>query len=605
MTMKKLLFAVLTASLLFSIPLSAAHQTNKNGTAISKPIPAASSGTNLNTTTQTHKTSPKAPADHSEAHSMAHHMMILAIQLGIIIFAARLFGSLFKKYLKMPSVLGELFAGIVIGGHLLGGISLPGFPHGLFGAAPGAAFPVSTELYAVATIASIILLFLAGLETDVAMFIKFSVTGSMVGLGGVVFSFVFGDLTAVFFSELISEKPISFMHPIALFLGTISTATSVGITARILSEKRKMDSPEGVSILSGAVIDDVLGIIILAIVLGISSVQKSGGQVEWGKIGLIAAKAIGFWLAATALGMLFAKKIGRFLKNFGAGSMASLALGSALLLAGISEMAGLAMIIGAYIMGLSLSQTDLSHEIQEKLSGVYRFFVPVFFAVMGMLVDFSAFSSLDIILFAAIYTVIAIVSKMIGSSIPALGMGFNMRGAIRIGLGMVPRGEVALIVAGIGLSAGIIPNYIFGIAVMMTLITTVIAPPGLVWAFNNPARGTRKEISTKNTEEELSVDFKNEKTTELFMDKLVQTFKEEEFFVHLVDMETGVLSARKNDIFLTIRHLKQSVEIDCHNKDLQYVKFVITESILGLVEIIEEIKDASDLKAKPRELLTS
>ena len=263
------------------------------------------------------------------------------------------------------------------------------------------------------------------------------------------------------------------------------------------------------------------------------------------------------------------------------------------------------MIIGAYIMGLSLSQTDLSHEIQEKLSGVYRFFVPVFFAVMGMLVDFSAFSSLDIILFGVIYTVIAIVAKMLGSSIPSLAMGFNARGAIRIGLGMVPRGEVALIIAGKGLSAGIIPNYIFGIAVMMTLVTTVIAPPGLVWAFNNPARGTRKEISTKNEEEELSIDFKNEKTTELFMDKLLQTFKEEEFFVHLVDMETKVVSARKNDIFLTIRHLKQSVEIDCHNKDLQYVKFVITESILGLVEIIDEIKDASDLKAKPRELLSS
>jgi len=581
--MKKLFPALFAASLLFSIPLAATQKNNQH-----------------RAETASHQTT-----EQQEAGSMAHHMMVLAIQLGIIIFAARLFGSLFKKYLKMPSVLGELFAGIIIGGHLLGGINLPGFPHGLFGSAPGAAFPVSTELYAVATIASIILLFLAGLETDVALFLKFSVTGSMVGLGGVIFSFISGDLTAVFFSHLISATPISFMHPTALFLGTISTATSVGITARILSEKRKMDSPEGVSILSGAVIDDVLGIIILAIVLGISTVQKSGGAVQWGKIGLIAVKAIGFWLTATILGMLFAKKIGGFLKNFGAGSMASLALGSALLLAGISEMAGLAMIIGAYIMGLSLSQTDLSHEIQEKLSGVYRFFVPVFFAVMGMLVDFSAFSSISITLFAVIYTFIAIVSKMVGSSIPSLAMGFNMRGAVRIGLGMVPRGEVALIIAGIGLSAGIIPNYIFGIAVMMTLVTTVIAPPGLVRAFNKPARGTRKEIATKNTEEELSVDFRNEKTTELFMDKLLQTFKEEEFFVHLVDMEARVISARKNDIFLTIRHMKQKVEIDCRNKDLQYMKFVITESILGLVEIIEEIKDASDLKAKPRELLRS
>lgn len=540
-----------------------------------------------------------------EAEPMAHHMMILAIQLGIIIFAARFFGTLFKKFLKLPSVLGELFAGIIIGSHLLGGIAIPGFPHGIFGLAPGTPFAVSTELYGVASIASIILLFLAGLETDVSMFMRFSVTGSMVGIGGVIFSFILGDLTAVVLSHLISPTPISFMDPTALFLGTISTATSVGITARILSEKRKMDSPEGVSILAGAVIDDVLGIVLLAIVLGIATVQKSGGGVEWGKIGMIAVKAIGFWLVATALGMIFARKIGRFLKRFGAGSIASLALGSALLLAGLSEMAGLAMIIGAYIMGLSLSQTDLSHELQEKLSGVYHFFVPVFFAVMGMLVDFSAFSSWSVVLFSLVYSAIAIIAKIAGGGLPSLLMGFNSRGALRIGLGMVPRGEVALIVAGIGLSAGVIPNAVFGIAVMMTLLTTLVSPPALEAAFRSPARGTRKEISTKNTEEELTVDFQNEQTTSLFMGKLLQTLQDEEFFVHIIDLEARLYSVRKNDIFLTLQQKKLAVEIDCHNKDLQYTKFIISETMLSLVEVIEELKEASDLKSKPREFLSS
>ncbi len=538
--------------------------------------------------------------------SMTHHMMLLVIQLGIIIFAAKFGGIIFDKFLKMPAVLGELFAGILIGPYLLGSIALPGFSHGLFEMA--GSFPISTELYGIATVASIILLFLAGLETDFAMFLRFSFAGSLIGIGGVVFSFVTGDLVAVFLSNLISDKPIGFMHPIALFLGTISTATSVGITARILSEKRKMDSPEGVSILAGAVIDDVIGIILLAIVLGISSaLTGSGGShnLDWSKIALIAGKAVGFWLIATVLGLIFAKKIAAFLKKFSHGVMASIALGFALLLAGLSEMAGLAMIIGAYIMGLSLSKTDIAHVIQEKLSPLYHFFVPVFFTVMGMMVDFSAFSSTNIILFGLIYSVTAVISKMLGSSLPALFMGFNLRGAIRVGIGMVPRGEVALIVAGIALSAGLIPPSIFSIAIMMTLITTLIAPPALVWAFKSDKRGTKKEVSTKGEEiEVLEMEFRNIQTTNMLMESLLSSFKEEEFFVHMIDINCRLYAILKDDISVSLRHYPTKVLIECNNKDLQYIKFIFAESILELVEIINEIKDSSDLKQKPKDLFS-
>lgn len=170
-------------------------------TLLSGMLAAATPGTNTTAGIQQQTNHNAAKTHAAETEPMAHHMMILAIQLGIIIFAARLFGTIFHKFLKLPSVLGELFAGIIIGGHLLGGITLPGFPHGLFGMPPGSPFSVSVELYGVASIASIILLFLSGLETDVNMFMRFSVTGTMVGLGGVVFSFVLGDLSAVLLSH--------------------------------------------------------------------------------------------------------------------------------------------------------------------------------------------------------------------------------------------------------------------------------------------------------------------------------------------------------------------------------------------------------------------
>jgi Na+:H+ antiporter len=195
----------------------------------------------------------------SDANSMVEQMMILVFQLAIILFAAKYMGKLFEK-MHFPSVIGELFAGIIIGPFLLGKIPLPGLPHGLFGDFlfnnPAAALPVSNELYAFSVIASILLLFMVGLETDLNLFLRYSFPSIVIGGMGVVFSFLAGTGMASFFLK----EP--FMHPQALFLGVISTATSVGITARILSSRKKINSPEGVTILGSAVIDDVLGIIL-------------------------------------------------------------------------------------------------------------------------------------------------------------------------------------------------------------------------------------------------------------------------------------------------------------------------------------------------------
>ncbi len=300
-------------------------------------------------------------------------MAELVLQLGLIIFAVRAGGSVVKK-LGIPSVLGELLAGVIIGPFALGGIGFPGFPHGIFPVS-GGTIPVSVALYGFATVASIILLFASGLETDLGLFLRYSFVGGVVGIGGVVFSFALGDLVGVYLLGA------SFMDPRCLFLGILSTATSVGITARILSDQKKMDSPEGVTILAAAVFDDVLGIIMLAVVLGIVAVLSGAGGGEAlsaAKIGLIAVRAFGIWLGFTALGLIFSKRIASFLKRFKHSyDFSVLALGIALVLSGVFERQGLAMIIGAYVAGLSLSKTDIATVIQERIRGLYEFFVPV------------------------------------------------------------------------------------------------------------------------------------------------------------------------------------------------------------------------------------
>ncbi|HEQ60012.1 MAG TPA: cation:proton antiporter, partial [Firmicutes bacterium] len=327
---------------------------------------------------------------------MLEHMMMLVLQLGVIIFAAHSGGLLFKRF-RMPSVLGEILAGALIGPYALGSVVLPGLPEGLF-PRPGV-FPISVGLYGFTTIASVLLLFLVGLKTNLRLFLQYSVPGTVVGVGGALVSFVLGDLAVVLCSNYVFGVRYGFADPVPLFLGVISTATSVSVTARILTDRKKVDSPEGVTILSGAVIDDVLGIILLAIVIGVAR----SGTIEWARVGGVAFRSVAIWLGCTVLGLAFARQIaGALKKSRDAATMAVLSLGLALIVAGLFEQAGLAMIIGAYIMGLSLSRTDLANVIQDQLSSLYRFFVPIFFCVMGMLVNFQEMGSTRVLVFGLI-----------------------------------------------------------------------------------------------------------------------------------------------------------------------------------------------------------
>ncbi|MDE2843986.1 MAG: cation:proton antiporter, partial [Chloroflexota bacterium] len=202
-------------------------------------------------------------------------------------------------------------------------------------------------------------------------------------------------------------------------------------------------------------------------------------------------KAIGFWLALTVVGILVAPYLEKILEKFSSTSaLMCIPLALALLAAGLAELFGLAFIIGAFSIGLALSTTRLGHLVEAAMLGIVDFLVPVFFVVMGMLVDVTSMQSG--LVFGLVISVLAIFSKVVGSGGPALVSGFNMRGSTRIGVGMMPRGEVALIIAGIGLSSGIIGQDLFGVSIMMTVITTLIAPTILVPLFRSGGSGVRR-----------------------------------------------------------------------------------------------------------------
>ncbi|MBN2790770.1 MAG: cation:proton antiporter [Candidatus Delongbacteria bacterium] len=519
--------------------------------------------------------------------NIIHLMTSFVFHLGLIIFAARGFGLLFEKF-NLPTTLGELTAGILIGPYMLGKIPLPflGFPNGFFPLNDGA-IPISSEIYGVSVIASIMLLFIAGLETDINLLKKYSITGSIVGIGGLVGTFFPGVLAGMYLFDL------HFLDPKCLFLGVISTATSVGLTARILSKKKYMESPEGVTILSAAIIDDVLGIILLAVILGVSTVVTVGGAIDWVEISVISFKAVIVWIGFTVVGLLLSNKISKFLKIFkDKYTFTVLSFGFALFLAGIFESAGLAMIIGAYVMGLTLSNTDINYVIQDTIHPLKVFFVPIFFTVMGMLVNINAIDS-KMLYIGFAYGIVAILGKIFGCGIPALFTGFNKLGSLRIGLGMVPRGEVGFIIAGIGLSNNFIDSEIYGIVILMILMSILIPPPLLNMVLKDKKRGTRKEVKDMTSESyELYLD--NSERTEFFESYIIKYFDNEGFFINKMTLDYEIYHIRKDDIFVRLDKFSDRIIFNTKAEDMSFVRTMIYESFMKLKYNLDKLKDMTN-----------
>jgi Kef-type K+ transport system membrane component KefB len=421
--------------------------------------------------------------EHEPVTALVAH---LTLQVALVLCAARLGGEIAERWLRQPAVLGELVAGIVIGPFALGGVDLPGVGQ-LFAPRQGS-IAVSNELYALAQLGSVVLLFVAGLDTDIRTFLRFGVSATVVAVGGVVLPFLLGVVGAVMIGIADGVG-----DPHALFMGAILTATSVGITARVLGDMGKLDSPEGVTILGAAVIDDVLGILALALVIGLSSGE--GASVL--DLGLTAGRALGAWVLLTAAFLAFAASISRLAARFRVeGAGLAIALSAGLVGAYLADLAGLALIIGAYSAGLALSPTQLKTHLEREIRVVYNVFVPIFFVVTGMLVDLRVMAAA--IGGGLVLTGLASLGKVAGSGGTALLSGFNARGALRVGIGMLPRGEVALVIAGAGLTAGIITQEVFAAAVFVAVGTTVLAPPILVPAFRRGGSGLRAPVPSRD-----------------------------------------------------------------------------------------------------------
>jgi len=398
-----------------------------------------------------------------------------------ILLAAKIGGELFERW-NQPAVLGELIFGIVIGNL------------SLFGVAGIDVIRDHPGIAMAAEVGVILLLFEVGLESDLAELLEVGVSAIVVAVLGVVAPIVLGYLVSSWF------LPESGWY-VHLFAGATLAATSVGITARVLKDLGRTNDKESRIILGAAVVDDVLGLVLLAIITGIVGSIGSDGEAELavGPVLIIILKSVLFLLGAVVAGRILAGTTLHVGSKAKVGGMpVVLSLCHCFAMAGLAELLGLAPIVGAFAAGLVLDQVHYLRyremqarrlRIEELIAPISSIAVPVFFVVMGLQVDLRSFASFSVLEFAAALTVAAVIGKQI-CSLGVLEKGLNRW---VVGVGMVPRGEVGLIFAGIGAGLMVAGKPVFGketfsAMVVMVMVTSLATPPLLTALFGRQER---------------------------------------------------------------------------------------------------------------------
>ena len=378
----------------------------------------------------------------------------------LVFAAAKLLAEIFER-LGQPGIVGEILAGVLIGPQVLGWLAPSEF------------------LRTLADLGVMFLLFRVGLEVKASELMKVGGTALLVAVAGVVVPFFAGWGICALWGEPRLES---------IFTGAAMVATSVGISAQVLSARGLLDKRASRIILTAAVVDDVLGLVVLAFVSGLAK-----GAVNYLSIALTAALALGFTFLVARFGTHTVRRVmPRMHANLRlAESEFALAMTLLFALSVLAVYAGVAAIVGAFLAGMALSE-NAEGRVADLTNGVAELLVPFFLVGIGLHFDLSAFAGAGTLALAAVLLLAAVLSKFVACGAVALRMGRT--DAIRVGVGMVPRGEVGMVVAQIGLNLGVIGHHIYGTIVFLSVATTLIAPPLLKLAFASPTEMEREIV---------------------------------------------------------------------------------------------------------------
>jgi Kef-type K+ transport system membrane component KefB len=399
------------------------------------------------------------------------------IGVGILLFAAKLMAELFLR-LKLPIVLGELIAGIVIGPFALGAyiIGTDGLP----------LLHINNEIRVLGEMGAIVILFMAGLEMTPKEFLKGGKASFTVAILGVVIPF---------FAGLVAFQMFGFDALQSMLIATALTATSIAISIQVLSEFGKLKTPEARLIIGAAVVDDILAIAVLSVVTSIAGGDGGVANIDIMDVTITILQVLGFFAIMLLAAVVVMPRIITPRLWKAKGSVEGIATASFFGAAALAGSIGLSPIVGAFAVGMALSTTKVFEKVEGYVRQIGLIFAPLFFAIIGAQVDLRAVN-LEILALSGVVIIIAIVTKLGGCGLPAMYFLKSKAQGMRVGIGMISRGEVGLIVAGVGISTGVLTSNVYSTIVIMVAATTIITP---IWLKMEYKKELKK--STESSEE--------------------------------------------------------------------------------------------------------
>ena len=385
----------------------------------------------------------------------------VVISLGVLLFAAKVMAEVFHK-IRLPAVLGELVAGIIVGPFAIGGLLL-------FNGEP--LVVLDETVRHIGEISAIVILFIAGMHITPREFLKGGAASFTVGSLGVIVPFFVGYYVFVAYGIEALQ---------ATLIATALTATSIAITVQVMTELGRMHTKEARLILGAAIIDDLLAIAALSVVT--TMVQTGNTSLEVTEIVLLIGKILGIFAALLVGAVLLVPRLLHVERLKSKGAVEGLATASFFAAAGIAAFVGLSPIVGAFAVGMAVASTRVIKRIEEYVGKLEIIFAPLFFAIIGAQVDLRGVN-LEVLALAGIIIAVAVVTKLIGTGLPAMLFLKDKNKSAKVGIGMISRGEVGLIVAGVGVSAGALSSNTYTAVIIMVAATTIITPIWLKTAY--------------------------------------------------------------------------------------------------------------------------
>ena len=398
------------------------------------------------------------------------HFIETIIGVGILLFAAKLMAELFLR-LKLPIVLGELLAGMIVGPFALGAFFVVDGKQLL---------QINDEIKILGEMGAIVILFMAGLEMTPKEFLKGGKASFTVGTLGVV---------VPFFAGLAVFGMFGFDALQSMLIATALTATSIAISIQVLSEFGKIKTPEARLIIGAAVVDDILAIAVLSVVTSIAGSDAGVDSIDLTEVMITILQVLGFFAIMLIVAVIVIPKIITPRLWKAKGSVEGIATASFFGAAALAGSIGLSPIVGAFAVGMALSTTKVFEKVENYIGKIGLIFAPLFFAIIGAQVDLRAVD-LNVLMLSGVIIIVAIATKLFGCGLPAMLFLKNKAQGMRVGIGMISRGEVGLIVAGVGVTAGVLTSEVYSTIVIMVAVTTIITP---IWLKMEYRKEQRKE----------------------------------------------------------------------------------------------------------------